>query len=133
MAFKLDKQEIARRDKIFGELTEGRSALEDAVSVYNAALEELKAPVLAAVEKYNEAVEEARGFAEDIASQADGEIDDKSEKWQEGERGQAASAWKDEWENASFDPYEIEFPEELAFEQPDHPETLENLPEAADA
>jgi hypothetical protein len=135
MAFKLDKQEIARRDQIKEELVELRGKLEDAVSTYNAALEGLKAPVEEALAAYNVAVEEARGFAEDIANQADNEISNKSEKWQEGEKGQAASEWKDAWENEEFSEVEIQFPEELAIadEEIDHDGRLEGLPEAADA
>lgn len=134
MAFKLDKQELARSAKLQEELAEARGKLEDEVSAFNAAVEEAKAPVVAALETYNAVVEEARGFAEDIANAADGEIDDKSDKWREGERGQAASEWKDAWESAEFDAVEIEFPEELAIpdEEIDHDGRLEQLPEAAD-
>ena len=116
MAFKLDKGDTARKVKLVEELQEARGELEDAVSVYNAAVAELKAPLDAAVEKYNDVLEEARGFAEDIGNTADGEFDDKSEKWQEGERGQAAREWIDARQQAAFDAYEIEYPDEL-FEQ----------------
>jgi ectoine hydroxylase-related dioxygenase (phytanoyl-CoA dioxygenase family) len=43
----------------------------------------------AALEEYNEALAEAKGFAEDIANEAEGEFDNKSEKWQEGVSNQA--------------------------------------------
>ena len=133
MAFKLDKQDTARRDKLVEELRDGRGVLEDAVSTFNAAVEELKAPLLAALEKYNEIVEEARGFVEDIASTADGQFDDKSEKWQEGDKGQAARNWIDAWQNEPFDALEIAFPDELTLpdEETDHDGRLENLPEEA--
>jgi hypothetical protein len=135
MAFKLDKQEIARRERLVGELTEARGKLQDAVSVFNAAVEELKAPLLAALESYNEVIEETRGFVEDIASAADGQFDDKSEKWQEGDKGQQVREWIDAWQNEPFDAIELSFPEELALEdeESDHDGRLENLPEAADA
>jgi hypothetical protein len=132
MAFKLTKDESARRDKILGELQTERSKLEDAISVYNANVEDLKNPVVAALEQYNAVVEEARGFAEDVANQAEQDYDDKSDKWQEGDKGQAASGWKDEWENADFQEFEIEFPDELPSDLPEHAETLENLPGEAE-
>lgn len=133
MAFKLDKQDTARRDALAGELTAGRAALEDAVSVFNAGVEALKAPLLAELEKYNAIVEEARGFVEDIASTADGQFDDKSEKWREGDKGQAARTWIDAWQNESFDALELTFPEELTLpdDETDHDGRLENLPEEA--
>jgi uncharacterized coiled-coil DUF342 family protein len=129
MAFKLDKQELARREKFEVDLREAAGELEDAVSTYNAAVTELRAPLEAAIEKYNELLEEARGFVEDIASTADGEIDDKSEKWQDGDKGQAAIAWKDAWEQADLEPLSIEFPDELTTtEWPDHADVLDQLP-----
>lgn len=132
MAFKLDKQEIARRDELFGDLTDARAKLEDAVSVYNAEVLKLREALDAKLAAYNEVVEEASGFAADIASAADGAIGDKSEKWQEGDRGQAATAWKDEWENASFDAVEIEYPDDLSIDQvDDHASTLSELSEEA--
>jgi outer membrane murein-binding lipoprotein Lpp len=135
MPFKLDKQEIARRAKLQEELVELRGKLEDAVSTYNAAVSELQTPVNEALEKYNAAVEEARGFVFDIANQADSDINEKSEKWQEGDKGQAAMEWKDAWASEEFNEVEIEFPDELSLpdEEFDHDGRLENLPEAADA
>jgi hypothetical protein len=132
MAFKLDKKETARQEELVADLRKASSELEDAVSVYNDALEKLKAPVEEALKKYNDVVEEARGFSADIASRADDEITDKSERWQESERGEAASSWKDEWENASLDEIEIEFPDEIAVAGNDHADTLEGLPTEAD-
>lgn len=130
MAFKLDKQEIGRRDQIVTDLTEGRDKLEDALAVYNDEVTKLRQPLDAAVLAYNEAVESARGFAEDIATQADGEIDDKSDRWREGENGQAATAWKDEWEGALFEEVSVEYPEDIVVDGVDHAETLDQLPEA---
>jgi hypothetical protein len=133
MAFKLSKADAERRAAYIESLTDLRGKLEDAISGFNAAVDELKAPVTTILEAYNAELEEARGFIEDIARGADEEIDDKSEKWRDGERGQAATQWKDEYENADLSNFEITFPEELPGDLPDHPETLDGLPEEADA
>ncbi len=114
MAFKLDKQDIGRRNQIRNDLNEAASKLEDAISVYNDEAAKLRQPVEAALQTYNEVVELARGFAEDIASEADGQIEDKSDRWREGEVGEAATLWKDEWENANFDGVSVEFPEDIS-------------------
>ena len=132
MAFKLDKQEIARRDEIVVNLNEAATKLEDAIAVYTDEVNKLRGPLEESIAAYNEAVTAASGFAEDIASRADDEISDKSEKWQEGERGEAATIWKDEWEGASFDEVEIEFPDDITLDELDHSATLEQLPEQAD-
>src|SRR4051794_17460940 len=113
MAFKLDKQESKRREELLANMKEAESKLEDAVSVYNAALAEQRTKLEAAVTAFNETVAEARGFAEDIARAAEEEIDGKSEKWQEGDKGQAATEWKDAWENVELDDVEVEWPGDL--------------------
>lgn len=132
MAFNLTKDEIKIRDEIIAALNAAKSKLEDEISAYNERLEALKEPVEAALAAYNEEVEKARSFAEDIATQADSDFSDKSEKWQEGDKGSAANDWKTEWENLSFDAIEIEFPEELIVEDPNHAESLEQAPETVE-
>jgi hypothetical protein len=129
-SFRLSKDEIARRDEIISAMREKYNDLDDEIRDYNEKLAALKAPVEAALEAYNATLSDARAFAEDIAGQADSDISDKSEKWQEGERGQAATAWKDEWEALSFDSISIDFPDEIDFsESSDEADTLENASE----
>lgn len=89
-------------------------------------------PLDAAVMAYNEAIEEARGFVQDVARQADADISDKSERWQEGEKGQAAIGWKDEWEGASFEEVSVEYPDDIEAEGLDHADTLDQLSTDAD-
>jgi hypothetical protein len=131
MAFKLDKQEKERRDQIVADIYESAGKLEDAIAVYNDEMTKLRGPLDEAIRNYNEVVESARGFAEDIASAADCAIDDKSEKWQDSDNGQAAVLWKDEWESASFDEIEVEYPDDLTIDGIDHAATLDQLPEEA--
>lgn len=129
MPFKLTKDELAKRAELVDDLQTLRAKLEDELAVYNEKLAELREPLEKVQSDYNEAVAAARDFVADIVSQADSDISDKSEKWQEGERGQAASNWRDEWENASLDDLEIEWPDELQFDMPEDATTLEELNE----
>lgn len=131
MAFKLDKQESLRRAGLVASLQEAWGKIEDAVDVYNDAVAELKGPVAEAIEAYNEIATEAAGFAEDVATRAEGEFDDKSEKWQESERGQAAGGWRDEWQSLDLATIEPEFPDDLAIDDPGHADALEGLPDEA--
>jgi len=128
MLFKLSKADIDRRDALVSQLEELRSKLEDAVSHFNAEVEKLREPVEQALEAYNEAVGEARSFAEDNASEGEAAYDERSERWQEGERGQAAQQWVQQWQQVQLDDYEISFPDELAFDAPSHSEDLNDLP-----
>jgi hypothetical protein len=131
VAFKLSKAEIQRRDGYVEDLEKAWSEIEQAVNTYNEGVANLRAPVEQAVAHYNEVMGEAKGFAEDVASQADGEWDERSEKWQEGEKGEAAAEYRDAWQTIEFEEIELEWPEELAIEDPDHAPELAELPTEA--
>ena len=127
MAFALTKAESARRDGYVKELNEKAAVIEDAVRVYNEGVAALRETLEKTITDYNETLGEARGFAEDIASAAEAAIDAKSEKWQEGEKGQAAANWRDEWQAVELEEIEIEWPDELESPDPDHATNLEAL------
>lgn len=159
MAFKLSKAEEAQRADLVSELAtaaaelqeaidafntakdEAATDLQTAVDAYNQVLAEAKDTLAEAVQAYNDKLSEARDFAGQIAADADNDISDKSDKWQEGERGQAAVAWKDEWENARFDDIELQYPDDVEVNLPDdvsddsddHGETLDQLPAEMEA
>src|SRR5215467_224119 len=131
MAFKLGKEEMLRRDELVEKLNDLAGNVETAVAEYNSKIEELRAPVEAALTAYNEAAEDAREFAEGVSNDADEQIQEKSEKWQEGEKGEQACSWRDEWSALDFSAIEIEFPEEITVEGMDYGATLEQAPEEA--
>jgi hypothetical protein len=129
MALKLSKAQRAKRDEFVTRLNEASGKISTAVDEFNSALETLKAPIEAAVEAYNEIVVEAKEFTDEIAGDADNEISEKSDTWQEGERGQAAVGWKDEWQSIDLDEIEVELPDEISFDEPLHADDLESAPE----
>lgn len=133
MGFKLTKAEIDRRDEIVAELREKYADVEKAVDEFNNEVARMKGPIADAINAYNEKVETARGFCEDIASTREGEFDDKSENWQESERGQSVQEWISEWEGA--DCSEIEEIEINEIEAPESSiaDDLEALPTEAEA
>ncbi len=132
MAFKLDKSETTVRDQFIEGLREAAGKVEDAINVYNEAVLALRTTLEAAVAEYNEVVLAAQGFAEDIGRRADEEFDDKSERWQEGDKGQSAGEWRDAWQGAEFEELSIEFPEDISSEIPDVADALEELPVEAE-
>jgi hypothetical protein len=132
VAFKLSKEELRTRARIVECLREQRSKLEDAVNVYNEAIGGLTEALQQAVANYNDEVGAARDFAEGIVSEADSQISDKSEKWLEGDKGQAAESWKSEWEGLSFDDVEIDTPDAVEFDAEDYADALEGAPEEAE-
>lgn len=132
MAFKLTKAEAKQRFDLVAELEIAGAAVATAIEAFNAAMTEAFKPVAEAVEAYNEKLEEAREFAEDIASSRRDEMANKSDRWQEGDRGQAAENWVSEWENISLDDLEFDQPDELEQPDPSHRDDLENLPDEMD-
>lgn len=132
MAFKLTKADMARRDDLINKLSELRDELEQRVEDVNDALDTAVEALRQGIVEYNELLEEARGFTADIVSQAQEDIADKSERWQESERGEAAQGWADEWENAYFEDVETPQIERIDLGALDHDGVLGELPECAD-
>ena len=128
MAFKLNKQESARKSELLVALQTEQAKLEDALRVYNEEASTAFGRLEAAKIAYNEALEAARSFAEDIASEQRTDYDDHSEKWQEGENGTAAEEWVSSWEDVELDGLELEEPEALELETP-QTEVFEGLEE----
>lgn len=134
MAFKLTKQESKRRDALRDKIAEARIELEEVIGDQVNAIEAAYAAINDAIEKYNEVAQEAYNFFDDIHSDRESEFDDKSESWQEGDRGQAASAWVEEIydlrdslediEEVSFDGFTLEIP--------DHADLIDNLSSEAE-
>ena len=76
-----------------------------------------------ALDDYNRTLDDVENFRQEIHDRLQGEYDDKSEKWQEGEKAQAASDMISQWDKA------IEQLDDLEL---DHADTLEGLPLFAD-
>lgn len=55
-----------------------------------------------AIRDYNSILEEAKEFTEGVAERLGEYYDDKSEKWQEGEKGEEFSEWRDQWGDVEF-------------------------------
>jgi hypothetical protein len=131
MAFKLTRAEEARREALLEKMTQARDTLDEVTSAQLGVIEDAYAVINEAFSPYNEVVEEIRGFVEDIASERESEFDDKSERWQESDRGEAARDWISQWQDAAD--CDIDVLHELTVEVPviEIPavgEVLENLP-----
>lgn len=124
----LSKDEQTLRDHHVEQLRLARGKLEDAINVANEKLQAIRDELTSAQEAYNEVVQAAADWADDIANVAEATIDDRSEKWQESERGQAAIAWKDVWRDLDLSPADITMPEDAMLDGDDPADTLENAP-----
>lgn len=121
----LTKSDLARRDGYAEELRELRGKIEDQFRVLN---EETFRPINDLIAKYNETLEEARGFLEDLSSVMSDYYDARSDKWRDSDAGTAYQSWMSAY--ADFDAEEME---EVALpdtteEQATHAEEIEALP-----
>jgi hypothetical protein len=83
----------------------------------------------AEIEAYNQALEEAREFAEQFANQMREAYDDMSERWQEGDTGQSVSSWIDEWEGLELDELDDISVDPIEELDVSHAEELEGTPD----
>lgn len=128
MAFKLTKTELIQREKIAAALKTTGTALSEAVTIFNTTCEEAWKTVEAAQESYNEQVQMAQEFMVEVHDSHQNEFDEKSEKWQESDAGQAASGWLDEWE-MDLDEEQLERPDPLGDPDLEAKTTFEQLPD----
>lgn len=120
---KLSKAQSTQLDTIADALVERYDALDTAIGAYNAAMEEAWTAVDEALGAYNETLSEARELRGDIVDQIQNHIDDKSEKWQDSDKGQAYESWRQQWEQIDLEEVEIDKPDELELNA-DNPEGL---------
>lgn len=103
---KISKERNVQRDeivqtltKLHEELTEQNGAVISAMEVYNAT-----------IDKINEQIDAAETLVSEVTTDMQAYIDEKSERWLEGESGGEYSEWKDTWDGVSFekiDPLEL--------------------------
>jgi hypothetical protein len=132
MAFKLTRAESRRRDGFVAELESAGAALSVAVAAFNETLAQAREALEQARDAYNEKLEEVREFVEDIASSREAEISERSERWQESDKAQAAQQWVEDWQGLDLEPVHIDITEDLDGPDLPHRDELEALPEAAE-
>mgnify|MGYP001564747016 CR=1 FL=1 len=125
----LAKPDIARRNALAIRIQSAREDLDVAIAEYNATVETAFAYAQTTADVYNGLIEEAKEWADSIAGQIGEYIQERSERWQEGERGQAYANWLTEYEEVSFDTADIETPDPLEWDGDDAASALEGLPE----
>ena len=119
---KFSKDQIAQRDALSSKLNDAHGELEAKIEALNAALVEKWADVEAATASYNEVITEVNSFQEDIQSEIQSFIDDKSDNWRDGDKGQQYDSWHSALE--AFD--------EIQIDEPQPVEVPENLSEEFD-
>lgn len=126
---KLSKDQKTERDRIIGLIETAREKLDSEIGAFNDALNVQWENVQAALERYNEAIDEAESWTSGIADDIEAYIDEKSNNWRESDRGQGYDLWKEVYQNTGIEQLEIDKPDDLAPDIEDVAQILNSLDE----
>lgn len=135
MPIKITKADEKEWGKLTGAMVLLDVELDAAITAYNEAVKEAYEKLNGAVTAYNEAQTEVREWIEQQVSDWQEDFAERSEKWQEGEKGQAAQSFIEAWESHAneLEEVEVDEPDELEIDRPDwQDDELPREPEAVD-
>lgn len=129
---KISKAESELRDEIVRKLNDAFLGMERAVDELNQAIGEHWSAVEDAQSVYNEALNEAQEWRDNIVTQIDEYVDERSDKWREGEKAEAYESWKSEYEAIDFSEAQLSAPDELSLDVENPAEAIEGLPDSVE-
>lgn len=134
MAFKLTKSDLQRRGDLAGEMNALRDALNEKIDELRGKIEGEVEDIKTARDELNEKIQEANEWQRDVASEHRSNFEEKSERWQQGDRGQAVEEWIGELE-AELDEADVDEVVEMCFDNCDCTagEDIENKADACEA
>jgi Holliday junction resolvasome RuvABC DNA-binding subunit len=100
MPLRLTEGEANRMDDLGAELY-ASSAISEAVEAYNSAVKSAAETLNAIIREANDTLSDCAGFTAEVAERLRSEFDDKSERWREGDKRQAADAFISHWEETA--------------------------------
>jgi hypothetical protein len=130
-SFALTKDESATLSRLIDDIASSKAKIEQTITIYNQQVEVLRSPVESAVTELNNHLAEARTLCSSVAARAQAKIDDKTEKWEESDEGEAATVWQSSWDGIELDDLDFQWPDELMIDIPSYDEDLEDLPKEA--
>jgi polyhydroxyalkanoate synthesis regulator phasin len=109
---KLSKKQLEQRDHFDSRIHDHFDELEAAISTFNEKVAALHAELIVPeVEKLNVTLGEAKEFVDELHSDAENYYNERSEKWQEGDKGQEYNTWFENMSNVGESIEEVEVPE----------------------
>jgi len=129
---KLTKAQKTAKDQISTDLANAWTDLEEAFEQYNLRVQEAFATLQAQITLYNNELSKARDFASEVAQETADYISEKSDKWQESDKGQEYQSFQEEYESLQLDDIELDEPAEIELVFCDnHSELLDQASEGA--
>lgn len=124
----LTNVQVKERDQHETTLRTQRDKLEESIMVYNAATAEAYNALQIVIDGYNTELENEKGWTEDINSLIQEYIDHRSDVWQDGDKGQAVTAWAATFLEIDLESICIEAPAIISIDEfPNHSEEMGNL------
>lgn len=112
---RISKDDSKRKAEIVERLTVAENKFETAIQAFNGIVNGAWVDLEAAQTEYSETVQEANSFREDIASEIESYIDERSDKWREGDAAGSYETWRDQWQE-EFEEISLDAPDEIAME-----------------
>ena len=122
---KLTKEHLSKKTALFDDLTEKCSVLNAAIKAYNDALASKWRDVETAMIDYNETIQLANEFHEEVVVDIEGYVSERSDKWHESDQAVRYEEWKAQWEEV-FDECDIDEPPPLDDVEDDLSSDLDN-------
>lgn len=110
---KIDKTQQAELSRLDQELDAAGDKLIEAIQTFNTWKQEWWQKVAEAQEAYNALVSEAKELVEGLRDEVETYYDERSEKWQESDRGQVYQGWLQEFQQIDLEEADLEEPPEL--------------------
>ena len=126
---KLDKSTIAERDALANRFQAAFEDLDTAVTAYNEAITPVWDVLQQAMAAYNEVIDDANAWKNQIHQEIEDYMSGRSEKWQESPKAAEYREWQQAYEE-DFEQVEIEEPQEIELgSMENHEELMNMLPE----
>jgi hypothetical protein len=110
---KLTKAQLRTRDEHACNIRSKGEVLAEAVQAFNEKLEAAWVDVEAARDELNEEIDNANQFRSEVYDAADSYFSDRSERWQDGDAGQAYQEFMGQWEE-ELEQVEVERPDDVS-------------------
>lgn len=128
MSFKLTKVQDKELDALLDELNEKRGELGAAITAFNDLIREERSKIEDALSAYNDALVGVEQFRDEFVNEMRDAWNDKSERWQEGDSGEAANDFITVWEEVDLSEVSLDIPDEIECDEPTHGEEITQLP-----
>ena len=119
---------LERKAELIATANSAAIALQQEVTRHAQGLTSDEQDFLRARDAYNVVVDDINSFIQAVSSEQEAYFDDRTERWQESEPGQAFQAWQSEWD-IEVDTCDLDADELVESGDLDASECLANLPD----